>query len=316
MVSLNLNIPQDFFEEETRCDYVVSKKMKEVWGVELDLLNEIIRVCKKHDIKYCVIGGTLLGAVRHDGFIPWDDDIDIMLSRKDYQKLCEVAEKEFSKPYFFQTMQTDFGFRPFARLRNSETTGIQRREVGCKIPYNQGIWVDIFPYDNLPDDPKLRKKYIRNIYKIRYKAAVIHNTTLGYKKGQTKGIKGIVKDTFSPVLKWIFDKYRIPNVYYRKWEKEVQKYNDVKTKEIGMMFFYRDDEFCIWDADLFKNMTELPFEMLMVSAPLRYEEVLSKTYGNWREYVVGTCLHGDMFFDTNKSYKEYINEHGIAQIQE
>ena len=86
-MNIKLSLPEGFLEEEVRCDYTVSKEMKKVWAVELDLLAEFQRVCKLHDIKYSVCGGTLLGAIRHKGFIPWDDDIDVMMMREEYEKL-------------------------------------------------------------------------------------------------------------------------------------------------------------------------------------------------------------------------------------
>ena len=107
MIELNINIPDSFLDEEERCGYIVSKQMKEVWAVELDLLAELLRVCKKHGIKVFASGGTMLGAIRHKGFIPWDDDIDMMMFRSDYDKLCAIAAEEFVEPYFFQTEYTD-----------------------------------------------------------------------------------------------------------------------------------------------------------------------------------------------------------------
>ena len=135
MVSLNIKLPENFLDEEIRDDYVVSSQMKQVWAVELDLLNKILEVCKKYNIKIIASGGTLLGAVRHKGFIPWDDDIDLMMMRDQYDKLCDVAEKEFTYPYFFQTEYTDPGsMRGHAQLRNSQTTGILNVERGkCKF---------------------------------------------------------------------------------------------------------------------------------------------------------------------------------------
>ena len=129
MVTLSIQLPEDFLNEEVRSGFTVTRKMKEVWAVELDLLAQFDRVCRKHAIHYVASGGTLLGAIRHHGFIPWDDDIDLMVSRSDYDKLCAVAAQEFGQPYFFQTEYADPGFmRGFARLRNSATAGIQRFE--------------------------------------------------------------------------------------------------------------------------------------------------------------------------------------------
>ena len=103
MNCINLKISNTFFDEEIRDGYKVSREMKKIWAVELDLLNELNRVCNKHNIRCMAWAGTMLGAIRHKGFIPWDDDIDIMLFRDDYEKLCEIAPSEFTYPYFFQT---------------------------------------------------------------------------------------------------------------------------------------------------------------------------------------------------------------------
>ena len=103
MVELaTLKIPNGFFEEEERNGYVITKKRKEIWAVEIDMLLKFIYVCEKHNLKYFADSGTLLGAARHNGFIPWDDDIDVAMLRKDYDKFCKIAINEFKYPYFFK----------------------------------------------------------------------------------------------------------------------------------------------------------------------------------------------------------------------
>ncbi len=82
MVDLKIKLPDGFLDEEVRCDYTITHEMKKIWAVELDLLEKLLNVCKKHGIKIFASGGTLLGAIRHKGMIPWDDDIDMMMFRE------------------------------------------------------------------------------------------------------------------------------------------------------------------------------------------------------------------------------------------
>ena len=125
MVDLKIKLPKGFLNEEIRNGYVVSSQMKEVWAIELDLLVEFDRVCKEIGVKYFLDSGTLLGAVRHKGFIPWDDDIDVSMLREDYDRLVQRGPSLFKAPYFFQCAYTDEGYYRFhAQLRNSETTGM------------------------------------------------------------------------------------------------------------------------------------------------------------------------------------------------
>ena len=139
-------LKEDFFVEEEQCEYLVNSSMKNIWAVELDLLLEFDRVCKKYNLKYFLIFGTLLGAVRHKGFIPWDDDIDVAMPRNDYEKLLSLTQ-EFNHPYYLQTpFLKDGSCFSFLKLRNSNTSAVTNKF--SYETFNQGIWIDINPLDS------------------------------------------------------------------------------------------------------------------------------------------------------------------------
>lgn len=149
-MQLKYNIPDGFLNEETRGGYTVSSEMKKVWAVELDLLQYLLEVCERHNLRIYAEGGTLLGAVRHKGYIPWDDDIDMIMLREDYDKLMSLAD-EFKHPYFLQNVYTDAHYtHRHAQIRNCNTACWAKHAKKRREKYNQGIFIDIFPADNMP----------------------------------------------------------------------------------------------------------------------------------------------------------------------
>lgn len=136
--------------------------MNELQECLLEMLKEFVRVCNKNDLQYFLIGGTALGAVRHKGFIPWDDDIDVAMPRKDYEKFLKL-QSEFADKYFIQSFRTDKKYiLNYAKLRNSNTTYIENFYATMQI--NHGVWIDIFPLDGMSKKNKNPKSLA---YKVR-----------------------------------------------------------------------------------------------------------------------------------------------------
>ena len=143
---------QEFCNEEIRNDYLVSEKMKKVWYTEIGLYQEFDRFCKIHNLQYYADYGTLLGAVRHKGFIPWDDDMDFTMLRPDYQRMLSLAPAYFDHPFYFQNYHTET--KPakvynFSRLRDERTTCLSK-DMDETIIDHPGIFIDIFPLDAAP----------------------------------------------------------------------------------------------------------------------------------------------------------------------
>ncbi len=156
----------------------------EIQSAQLQLMKQIHQVCVKYDIKYYIIAGTLLGAVRHGGFIPWDDDIDIAMMREDFEKFKQISSIEFDESrYFLQSYDTDFYLRP-ALIRICFSNTIKDIPSEAHLKHCKSSYLDIFPLDNAPDTIKLQKKHscvltaIDTLMRFRYYQIYDHDNCL------------------------------------------------------------------------------------------------------------------------------------------
>ena len=139
-----LNFSEDFFEEEERLGFYIEPMMKKAWAVQLDVLSEVDRICNKYNLSYYAASGTMLGALRHKGYIPWDDDIDIAMKREDYDKFIKIAQSELPSNYYLHSIYTNAEHDCFhAAIMNG-------KDLRHGFPYVAGI--DIFVLDYVPAD--------------------------------------------------------------------------------------------------------------------------------------------------------------------
>lgn len=142
------------------------KTLKKLHEVEMEILDEIVRICDKHNLEYFLTGGTMLGAVRHQGFIPWDDDIDVGMPRKDYDLFIKYAKEELNEKYFLDCFETNKDyFLPIAKVKKNNT--IFDEVANHHIKCHKGIFVDIIPFENAKKQDSLSQKlqaiFVRNI---------------------------------------------------------------------------------------------------------------------------------------------------------
>lgn len=302
MIDLNIKLPEGFLKEEVRCDHTVTAQMKEIWAVELDLLAEFQRVCEKYNIHYFASGGTLLGAVRHQGFIPWDDDLDIEMFREDYIKLCEVGPKEFKKPYIFQNEYTESGsLRGASKLRNSQTTAMYRHEKKkCYRGYDKGIFIDIFPLDSILDDPIEQKKKKKKADK--WCNAYLSSIDIYYHCKHNKHSKiGKIKEFLRPLLyypcKWS------KTWFHKKYDEACSIGNETPTEKVAIYCIY--NQRTIHHIKDYEESVMMDFEFMKIPVPVHYDHWLTNAFGDWHQFVKGGSLHGEnsLIFDTNKPYK-------------
>ena len=278
-------------QEETRSGYVVPAQMKKVWAVQMELLNKLLEVCGKYQLKVWVDGGTLLGAVRHKGYIPWDDDIDLVMLRDDYDKLVRLAPKEFSHPYFFQCAYTEKYYpRGHAQIRMDGTTAIL--PIPQFVDTHQGIFIDIFPFDAVPDDPVARKELIA-------KRNARLSTLLGC------GLKPSIKHP-GRSFRSLMNRPRFKSLYAQF--EEMFRANKVDDNAvISCLSFVVDPEHLFRDKHWYDSTLYLPFEDIMVPVPVGYHEILQLQYGDYMVPRQAPTNHGHFWkLDAERPYQEFI----------
>lgn len=293
-------------DEEIREGYRISHEVKTLWNVQMELLAELKRVCQKNGIKFFAAGGTLLGAVRHRGYIPWDDDIDVYMLREDYDKLNRYAYKDFdASNYFYQSTYTDNLIRQHAQLRKNGTTLLLKSDY--KKKHHRGIFIDIFVLDKVPDDEKEReefKKEVRRAYGKCFSPRFSHSER--YHKYIVLLYNAMVilpRKVVWSVSNLFFSRRK----KFERFEKIAGRYRNERCKFITdiVMLATLNKELWLFPAKGYENPVELPFEDTKILAPSDYDLDLRIQYGDYKKIEIGTSLHGHIFFDTERDYTEF-----------
>lgn len=291
-----MQLPDGFLQSEYRDGYLVDETMKKVWAVELELLEQFQRLCERHQLRYYAIGGTLLGAVRHKGFIPWDDDIDVGMPREDYDRFLRLCEKEIEYPYRLVTPMNDACYRAHAQIRHCETTGYPM--VDEKLACNKGIFIDIFPLDGVADRTAafrfqmLQMKLLNRVLVNYYYFDTKHENPPWIKLMFHRAVCAVIR---------IFGAKRV----YACYDRIAARYSGNNTKKLGEISLLFDDSRYHWPIEVFEETVFLPFEHLKIAAPKGWDRFLTHTFGNYMEIPENKkerALHADMVFDPEKPY--------------
>ena len=271
---------------------LTEEQLKEIKIIEKELFISFISVCEELNLKYYLIGGTLLGAVRHKGFIPWDDDIDIGMLREDYEVFLKKGQKFLPEGYFLQSNESDPEyFNCFAKIRNSNTTYLETSVNNRNI--NHGVFIDIFPLDFYPDDEKSKKALTLKKKLLNIRIASTYN--FKNKRAKQKFVEFLSKIKY-PSLKGAV-------------KKRDELYKSVKSSSkvanYGGAWGVKE----IVPAEWYGEGTILEFEGLSVKAPFEYDKWLTQVYGDYMQLPPEDkrCPHhyADVI-DFKKSYKEYV----------
>ena len=315
---------KDLYLDEIRLGYLVTSQRKRLWNVQIKLILEVARICRKHDIRWFAHGGTLLGAVRHKGFIPWDDDVDLLMLRPDYDKFMRVAPKELKPEFFLDNWinhrleeESDFDqsiddglpilskeivddirarqrFWPlragYAKLRAENTMQIQWAE---RPNLHQGIWIDIFPFDPVP--PFDNSEHQKNFEIIKELFLAVSNRPKVIEMADRKAEFVTPLATLKEMLELPF---RERALFY---ERHLSK-TFFESQNISWLttFMLKGKHF---KTKSFGDTVEFPYELTFLKCPRDFDEVLTAWYGDWRK-IVFRKGHECVWSDT-MSYKDY-----------
>ena len=299
--------------DEIRNCFLVTSHRKKSWNVQLNMIKEVDRICKKYDIRYFAFYGTLLGAVRHKGFVPWDHDSDFVMLNPDYHKFLQVAAQEIKPPYFFDvwynyklesegaTLENtgdnfqflslehekarayDAGlpFRSMIRIRDSRTTMIQ---WGFNKNINQGIWIDIFPFDSAPPFENKQQSMNTGASRELFLATILPN---------------VIKDAMDKKQTFLFDNESLKKFLKLPYDRKAVEFeqfrldNHFESKYVAeLRDVYFEKNYNIFERKDFNDVIYMPFEKIEIPCPVGYENILTTEYGDWRKPVI---------FNTNES---------------
>jgi len=292
-------IPASFIEPEVR-ECQVTAELKKIWALQIDMLQQVERICKAHSLQYFAICGTALGAFRHHGFIPWDDDVDIALKRSDYNAFLKYAQSELSEPYYLQAAGSDpLFYRSFAVMRNSNSTSISAGDE-C-LQCNNGVMIHIFPLDGYTGS--WREKLFLKVEHIR--SAVATNKYHPIGTGKKKLILWAEK-VLSPII--LFGGIRR---YALRHEKICTKISEKEHERIGTQFaHFVNLNKVIWKKEWFDSAVMMPFEFTQIPMPIGYEEMLWTSYKNPTEMPPKEkrVYRHSWEMDPDTPYKQYCSE--------
>ena len=257
----------------------MDEQLRKLQMVELDILRHALEICEKHGLRCFILGGTLLGAVRHKGFIPWDDDIDIGLPRPDYERFLQAAEQELEAPYRLHTALNRTGrhLYYYARVENT-TVKLEKYATVSKLQIP--AFIDVFPLDGVPNDEGQKRRWMKKCKRLK-KLFVLSGVSDKAAAASLKKSRSLPKR----ILRSIFIKLRLDRLINteRAWKRldKALKANSYESCDrlINFCGFWGERE--LFPKSVYGEGALYPFEDLMLRGPADYDRVLTQMYGDY-----------------------------------
>lgn len=295
-----MNFPHTYFEDEVREGFYVSGIMKRIWAAQLEVLQVIADICEKHDIRWFADCGTLLGAVRHGGYIPWDDDLDICMLRDEYIRFNKIVKRELPEGYVVLNLNDEEEpyYEHLTRVTNGRRLNFDREYLDKYQECPYAIGIDIFPLDYLSDDEEEeeeRRKLVSIMLKTEDALEVDGSNVEEYKE-----LLGDIENICD--IKFNYKKSNVKQQLFKAAEKIMALYSKKKGKYVGLMPYWAHFKNHKYPLELFEKTIMMPFEVTKLPVPAAYDEVLRIEYGDYMKINKQGGVHNFPFYEEQEKY--------------
>lgn len=282
--------------------------MNDLQKCQLDILKAFIEVCEKNHLQYYLVGGTAIGAIRHQGFIPWDDDIDVGLPRPDYDKFVALNKPFSNSRYFIQTFKSDPNYLyNFAKVRDSNTTFIEKPFAHHQM--NHGVWIDVYPIDGMSYENKPAKKLGKKVRRFWTNVYLMYLGAFYRKITRRTWYIDIPLNIVALLFFWT----NVGHYRNKRIERFAKKIPYEKAVLVGNMFGNNADREAM-PKEIFQEGSHATFEGIDVLVPKDYDKYLTLLFGNYMqlpplEKRVGHHYHKGLSLDTD--YQTYCRKYRL-----
>ena len=310
-----MGIPETFLLDEVRCGFPVPSAIKQAWAAELEVLMEIDRVCRKHNIQYFADWGTLLGAVRHGGFIPWDDDLDIVMKRADYEKFMSVARYDMEEGFDVQTFRNQKDFWLFmGKVVGKNRFCFEKEHLRRFHNFPYIACVDIFVLDYVYRDPE-KEEQRRNLckYMLGVADAIVEGRLSAAERMKSLNI---IREMSGKQVKDIADPVEMGRYLYGEVERIFAEVPESEADMLTQLFPWGlKGNYFHFPKEYYKEAIYLPFECTTMPVPQLYDKMLRMRYGDYLKLVKDAGAHNYPFFEGQKANLQKVLDFELPEFK-
>ena len=310
-----MGVEDSFLLDEVRCGFLVPSAIKQAWAAELEVLMEIDRVCRKHNIQYFADWGTLLGTVRHGGFIPWDDDLDIVMKRADYEKFMSVARFDMEEGFDVQTFRNQKDFWLFmGKVVGKNRFCFEKEHLRRFHNFPYIACVDIFVLDYVYRDPeKEEKRRTLCKYMLGVADAIVEGRLSTDERQKSLNI---IREMSGKQVGDIADPVRMGRYLYGEVEKIFAEVPEQEADMLTQLFPWGlKGNGLHFPKEYYEKAIYLPFECTTMPVPYVYDKMLRMRYGEYMKVVKDAGAHNYPFFEGQKANLQKVLDFELPEFK-